>query len=76
MTRLPVISSKDLIKFLTKKKGFYHYHTTGSHHVFKNKDGSISVVIPERRELGTGLLLAILEEIGMTRDEFIQEWYR
>lgn len=76
MPKVPVVSSKDLIKFLTKKKDFYHDHTTGSHHVLKTRDGSVSVVVPERREIGTGLLLAILEEVGITRDEFIQEWYK
>jgi predicted RNA binding protein YcfA (HicA-like mRNA interferase family) len=71
--KLPVISSRDLIKYL-KEKGFEYDHTTGSHHVYKSKNRLAS--IPERKEVGKGLLLAILEEAGISRDDFIQEWYR
>ena len=72
MPKLPVVSW-DLIKYL-RKKGFGYDHTTGSHHVYKSKDKLVS--IPERKEMGKGLLLAILEEVGISRDDFIQEWYR
>lgn len=73
MPKLPVISSRELIKYL-KNKGFEYDHTTGSHHVYKYKNRLVS--IPERKEVGKGLLLAILEEIGISRDDFIQEWYK
>jgi predicted RNA binding protein YcfA (HicA-like mRNA interferase family) len=71
--KLPVVSSRDLIKYI-KKKGFEYDHTTGSHHVLKSKESLVT--IPERKEIGKGLLLAILEEAGISRDDFIQEWYR
>lgn len=74
MSKLPVISSRQLIKFLTKKKGFHYDHSTGSHHVLKSGDGKITVTIPERRDIGKGLLLAIFEVVGMTLDDFIHEW--
>lgn len=73
MPNLPVVSSRDLIKYI-KKKGFQYDHTTGSHHIYKLRDRLVS--IPERREIGKGLLLAVLEEVGISRDDFIQEWYR
>lgn len=73
MPKLPVISSRDLIKYI-RKKGFEYDHTTGSHHVYKSEDRLVS--IPERKEVGKGLLLGILEEAGISRDDFIQEWYR
>jgi predicted RNA binding protein YcfA (HicA-like mRNA interferase family) len=69
--KLPVVSSRDFIKYLVKK-GFQYHHTTGSHHVYKLHDRLVS--IPERREIGKGLLLGILEEAGFDRDDFIQEW--
>lgn len=49
MSKLPVVSSKDLIKFLVKK-GFRYERTTGSHHVYKLNDRLVS--IPERKEVG------------------------
>lgn len=73
MPKLPVVSSRDLIKYI-EKKGFEYDHTTGSHHVYKSKDRLVS--IPERKEVGKGLLLGILEEAGISRDDFIHEWYR
>jgi predicted RNA binding protein YcfA (HicA-like mRNA interferase family) len=74
VSKLPVISSRDLIKYLLKK-GFQYDHTKGSHHVYKSDSNNRRVTIPERKEIGKGLLLAILEEVGISRDDFIQEWY-
>ncbi|MGB6534266.1 MAG: type II toxin-antitoxin system HicA family toxin [Candidatus Nitrosopolaris sp.] len=71
MSKLPVVSSLDLIKYLSKK-GFQYHHTKGSHHVYKLNDRI--VVVPERKEMGKGLLKAILEEAGINRDDFILEW--
>jgi predicted RNA binding protein YcfA (HicA-like mRNA interferase family) len=68
--KLPVVSSQELAKFLLKR-GFQYDHTTGSHHVYKSNDRLVT--IPERKEIGKGLLLAILEEAGISRDVFIQE---
>lgn len=74
MSRLPVVSSRDFIKYLTKEKGFVYDHTQGSHHIFR-RDGRM-VSVPERKEIGKGLFLAILEEAGITREDFIRDWSR
>jgi predicted RNA binding protein YcfA (HicA-like mRNA interferase family) len=73
VSKLPVVSSHDLIKYLVKK-GYQYQHTKGSHHVYKLNN--ILLTIPERREIGKGLLKAILEEAGINRDDFILEWHR
>jgi predicted RNA binding protein YcfA (HicA-like mRNA interferase family) len=72
VSKLPVISSRDFIKYLTKEKGFDYDHTHGSHHIFKRNDRMVSV--PEREEIGKGLLLSMLEEAGITREDFIRGW--
>lgn len=72
MSRLPRISSRDLIKFLTEIRGFSYVHTRGSHHIYGTNERRISV--PERNEIGTGLLLAILAEAGSSREEFMEWW--
>lgn len=72
MSRLPVISSREFIKYLTKKKGFVYVRTTGSHHVYKLNQRLVTV--PERHEIGKGLLRAILEEAGISREDFIRDW--
>ena len=74
MSKLPVISSKDFIKYITKEKGFVYDHTTASHHIYK-RDGRM-VSVPERKEIGKGLLLAMLEEAGITREDFMRDWNR
>lgn len=72
MVNLPVISSDELIKYLTKEKNFVYVHTRGSHHIFKSYTKRIS--IPERKELGKGLLRQILLEAEISEDEFNIYW--
>lgn len=72
MPRLPVVSSRELIKYLTNK-GFVYDHTTGSHHVYKLEDRMVT--IPERKEIGKGLFNDILLEAGIEKEDFIREWY-
>ena len=73
MAKLPLLSSRDFIKFLTSK-GFVYDHTTGSHHVYKLGDRMVSV--PERRkgEIKTGLLMGMLIEADLTREDLINWW--
>lgn len=59
MSKLPVVSSRDFIKYLTKK-GYQYQHSTGSHHIYKLNDRIVS--IPQRKEIGKGLFRALLEE--------------
>ena len=70
MPKLPILSSRDFIKFITSK-GFVYDHSTGSHHIYKLGDRMISV--PERKKGGikTGLLLGMLAEAGVTREDLI-----
>lgn len=73
MSKLPTISGNDLIKYLSKK-GFVFSRQRGSHVVLK-KSNDIRVTVPLHPELDRGTLLGILEQAGIDRDEFIQEWY-
>jgi len=47
-------------------------YTRGSHHIYKDLNHRIS--IPERKELGKGLLRKILQEAGIDEDEFVKYW--
>lgn len=73
MSKLPRLSGTELIKYL-QKKGFIPTRQRGSHVILKSSNRRIAV--PLHDELDRGTLLGILEEAGITRDEFIQEWYR
>lgn len=74
MTKLPVVSSKDLIKAL-RSAGFEDApkRGKGSHiALMKRIPGRTKlVIIPERRTLPRGTIRAILEQAGLSRDEFI-----
>lgn len=72
MSKLPRISGSELIKYFVRK-GFAPTRQKGSHVILKSKDRRI--VIPLHDELDRGTLLAILEQAGIERDEFILDWY-
>ncbi len=71
MRRLPVISGKELIKYLAKK-GFKVRRQRGSHIVMKLSERRVT--IPLHKELDRGTLLAILEEAGINKTEFLRDW--
>ncbi len=66
MTKLPILSGKDLIGLL-RKTGFSIVRQKGSHVTLEK--GEYKTVIPLHDELATGTLLAILKQCGLTRDD-------
>jgi len=74
VTNLPRVSSRELIKYLTKFKNFEYDRTSGSHHIYKNNITRVS--IPERNEIGIGLFRKILQECGVSEEEFKRYWFR
>lgn len=60
-----------MIKYLAAH-GFVHVHTRGSHHVLRR--GTRTVAVPERAQVGRGLLLEILAQVGLSRDEFLGDY--
>ena len=73
--KLPVVSSDNIIRVL-KKAGFSYApkRGKGSHIAFyKEREGKKwLVIVPKRREIPRGTLIAILEQAGLTRDEFLR----
>ena len=69
MVRLPVISGDDFVKAM-RKTGYVWDHTEGIHMILLHPlKGRLSV--PRHKELGRGLLRALIRDAGLTRDEFI-----
>lgn len=69
-SKYPVCKSRDVIRVL-ERAGFSFVSQRGSHKKFT--DGTHIVIIPEHREeLKTGTLKGILEQAGMTVDQFIR----
>ncbi|MBU4255386.1 MAG: type II toxin-antitoxin system HicA family toxin [Acidobacteria bacterium] len=75
MPKLPILSSKELIKVL-KKIGFGEAprRGKGSHHAFvkKTSEQTYLVIIPIKKEIPRGTLLSIIEQAGLSKDEFIK----
>ncbi len=70
MVKLVQISGKDLCKIL-EKLGFEKIHGKGSHVRFKHPDGRRTVVpIHGNEDLGKGLLLEILKQIRISKEEY------
>ncbi|MBW2983191.1 type II toxin-antitoxin system HicA family toxin [Candidatus Woesearchaeota archaeon] len=72
--RLPVVTAKDFCAFL-EKEGFVMVRQKGSHKFYKNEDGRMTTVpVHPGKDLGRGLVKEILNQIGMSREEFFRKW--
>ena len=74
--RLPSLSSKQIIRAL-RAAGFTEApdRGKGSHRAFYKKDAAGRVrlvIVPQGKDIPRGTLLAILDQTGLTRDEFLE----
>ena len=73
MTRLPIISSKEIVKAL-RAAGFENApkRGKGSHIAMMKRDHDRTrlVIIPDRKNIPRGTLRAILDQAGLTSEEF------
>lgn len=70
MSKLPVVSAKDVCKAL-KKLGYAIDHQTGSHIVLRNAHPPYRrLTIPDHKEIAKGTLRAIVRQAGLMPDEF------
>lgn len=74
MTKLPILSSKQVIKAL-RKAGFTDAPRRGKgSHIALVKRGHKDtrlVIIPDRKAIPRGTLRGILEQTGLTREDFL-----
>ena len=68
MPKLPVISGAGCIKAL-QKRGIEIAGKKGSH--VKLRRGSVTVIVPRHKTLDRGTLKRIIDQAGLTPDEFI-----
>jgi predicted RNA binding protein YcfA (HicA-like mRNA interferase family) len=75
LSRLLPISGKKLCRIL-EKLGFEKIGQQGSHARYRHPDGRITVVpIHDDEELGTGILVEILNQTEITREDYLK-WRR
>ena len=62
----------DLIKLLYKV-GFLPVRQRGSHVILKHEDGRVTVVpVHSGEEIGRGLLLRILSDVHLSREDYLR----
>ena len=76
MSKLPSLSTTEVLRAL-RKAGFVDapVRGKGSHHALTKTELSglkRLVIVPERKDIPTGTLVAIVKQAGLTRDEFIE----
>ena len=71
-SKLPQISGFELLKLLSKHFGFRILRQRGSHVTITND--KTFVTIPLHRELDIGTLKSILEDAGITREDFLKAY--
>ncbi len=68
MPKLPVLTSKKLIKILCSH-GFIEHHQTGSHKIFLHPEKDLRVTVPFHvRDLPKGTTAAILNQAKIDRN--------
>lgn len=72
MPKLPVVSGQDLVRALTRA-GFAVHHQKGSHIILKQiVPPFVRLSVPNHTSLKRGLLLALLREAGLTREQLTE----
>jgi len=72
MSQFPSITGSQLIKALSTI-GFSVVRVKGSHHRIRHPDGrKTTIPVHGKETLGPGILLKILHDIDMTRDDLLK----
>ena len=69
MSKLPLLSWREVVKAL-EKAGFQGARQKGSHLILVKSE--CIVPVPKREQIKRGLLMAIIAESGLTKEEFLR----
>lgn len=72
MASLPMVSGRECCAALVRM-GFAQVRQKGSHIIMQNQlpDTTITIPVPDHRELAAGTLRSIIRQAGLTVEEFI-----
>lgn len=70
MSKLPLLSGKEVLKALSKI-GYKPDHQTGSHVILRQEQEPYRrLTVPNHREIAKGTMRAIIRQAGLTVEEF------
>jgi predicted RNA binding protein YcfA (HicA-like mRNA interferase family) len=69
LSKLPLLSWRKVVKTLARA-GFRVARQKGSHIILVKDD--IAVPVPKHEEIKRGLLIEIISEAGLTKEEFLE----
>ena len=71
MGKLPTLSGKEICRIL-EKHGFKEVRRRGSHIAMQRitPDSTITVPVPDHKEIRVGTLMSIIRQSGLSRSEF------
>jgi predicted RNA binding protein YcfA (HicA-like mRNA interferase family) len=70
VTRLPVVSGREMVRALSRL-GYRLDHQTGSHLILRQDDSPHRrLTVPDHRELAKGTLRSLIRQAGLTVEEF------
>lgn len=70
MPPLPVLSGDEVARAF-ERLGYHYLHTRGSHMIYV-KPGAVKLSIPRHTALDRGLLKRLINDAGITVEEFIE----
>ena len=70
MSHLPVVSGDEFVK-IVRKIGFVWDHTEGSHMILLNPSKH-RLSVPRHKELGPSLLMNLIRDAGLTKEESLE----
>ncbi len=75
--KFPVISSDEFIRILVKRFGCWE-DRENKHPTVKRKldEGEVGTSVPKRKELGRGILGRMLDDLGISDEEFLEAYHR
>lgn len=71
MSKLPVISGAECVRAL-EQIGFVVNRQRGSHIILVREEPKTTVTVPDHKELDRGTLRAIIRQVALTVDEFVE----
>ncbi|MBW4657708.1 MAG: type II toxin-antitoxin system HicA family toxin [Drouetiella hepatica Uher 2000/2452] len=70
MSKLPVVSGAECVRAL-EQIGFVVDRQRGSHIILVREKPRATVSVPDHKELDRGTLRAIIRQVGLSVDEFV-----